>query len=1105
MTSGELPKHYDPGAVEPGIYARWSEAEAFAAVPDERDDTYVVMMPLPNVTGALHMGHAMDNVMQDLLVRWHRMQGDNTLWMPGTDHAGIATQAVVEKRLKELEGLTRHDLGREGLVERIYAWKDEYQQRIVHQQQQMGCSCDWGRQRFTMDPVCSAAVREAFFRLFRDKLIYRGMRLVNWDCHIQTAVSDDEVYHEAVQGHFWHLRYPVIDPAEGEPDHVVVATTRPETMLGDTAVAVHPDPERALADQLAAARERAAQAGDKDRKAAAAEVKRLEERQASHLPRLLQLTAMAKAGRRLRLPLLDREIPLILDTWAKPELGSGCVKITPAHDPNDYEVWQRHKEEIGIVNLLEPDEQEQAPDGTYNRHAGPYAGLDRFEVRRRVVADLEAQGLLERTEEREVDIGHSDRSKTPIEPYHSRQWFVRMSDVEGGVLCGRGTAKEFRTPGLAQAAIDATLGPWKSPTGLKLDFHPDPERYRGTYVSWLAEKRDWCISRQLWWGHRIPVWSASFDDAADLRAAIDALPEGAHEVLHAWVGNAEGKQFPPQEGLELAQIRPQQGPYALYVCLRHEAADAAHAGALEALGLERDADVLDTWFSSALWPFSTLGWPDPVAASDLVEAGQARLEGVHGQQDCLRYYFPGSCLVTGRDIITLWVARMVIMGLYNLGDLPFTDTFLHAKILDGKGQTMSKSKGNGVDPVDIIGRYGADAMRYVICDLQTGMQDIRLPVQTDCPACEAKEIELAEAKHGRNEDGTVRIFSYLCPECGAEFDVLGSMEGTLPQSKIYSKRFEVGKNFCNKLWNAARFALMNLGEHEFRPLGPDDLAPEDRWILARLARAVGEVHRQLELYNPSAALGAARELFWGELCDWYLELIKPRLRDEARAPAARQVLSYALDQVLRLLHPFVPFVTEALWARLNAQVPRRGIAAAVPPAELLIVARWPEREAEWEDDALEGEFDRLREVIRGLRDLRQKYNVPPKRRLPGAVKASGPALAGLQSLRDHVVSMAGLESLDLGDDVARPANAAVQVVGEVEAFLGDVLDPEKERARLEKQRKKLEGQIGGSEKKLGNDKFVENAPADVVDAERRRLDDLKAQLARLDAEVRQLG
>ena len=1076
----DLPKTYAPSEFQGPITRRWLEAKAFAALPDERprDRRYVIMMPLPNVTGALHMGHAMDNVMQDLLVRWHRMMGDNALWQPGTDHAGIATQAVVEKRLFELEGKTRHDIGREALVERIWAWKDEYQQRIVRQQQEMGCSADWDRQRFTMDPVCSAAVREAFFRLFADRLIYRGDRLVNWDCQLQTAVADDEVYHEAVAGHFWYVRYPVIDPKPGEPEYVIVATTRPETMLGDTAVACHPNPAQALNERIAEQERRVAEGAARDQEEAEAERTRLLEVRRAKLPVLERLVAMAKSGRKVLLPLLDRELPLILDEWAKPELGTGCVKITPAHDPNDYEVWQRHADEIDIINILRTD-------GTLNEEAGPYAGMDRFAARDRVVADLQAKGFLDAVEDREVEIGHSDRSKTPIEPYLSKQWFVRMGDVDGGIVCGRGTPSEFSTAGLAQAAIDAVRAEWRTPEGRNLTFHPD--RYTSGYVNWLAEKRDWCISRQLWWGHRIPVWTAVCGDVERLQETLDGLPGDAGDALHVWVADPLGVQHSPEEALAMARTG-EAADLEVQVCLRDVRAEERYGERLKGLGLEQDPDVLDTWFSSALWPFSTLGWPDPAGA--LVDEGQTRLGGIEGREDSFPYYYPGSCLVTARDIITLWVARMVIMGLYNHGEVPFTDCFVHAKILDGKGVTMSKSKGNGIDPVDIIGRYGADAMRYLICSMETGMQDVRLPVQAVCPSC-GTLVELTEAEHGRT------IFTYLCTACSAEFDVLGTMP-EVPSSSVFSDRFEVGKNFCNKLWNAARFALMNLGDLGFRPLGPDVLRAEDRWILSRLSRAVREVTGHLEGYRPSAALTAARDFFWGEFCDWYLELIKPRMRDEAEAPVARQVLAVGLDQVLRLLHPFVPFITEQLWHYLNRQAPKRGVVEELPASDLCVLAPWPRAWDAWEDETLEDEFERVKLVISRLRELRSRYQVPPGKELPAVVKASGDLLALLGRHAHLVTFMARLSGLHVGEDVTRPKNAASRVIGDMEIFLGDVLDPEKERARLETQMKKLGKQLEASRKKLANRNFVEKAPAEVVEEEHRRVAELSGEIALLE-------
>jgi valyl-tRNA synthetase len=1084
IMSSELPKQYDPTSIERQVFQQWLTDKAFAAFPDENLQPYVIMMPLPNVTGALHMGHAMDNVMQDLLIRWHRMQGDNALWMAGTDHAGIATQAVVEKRLFELEGQTRHDVGREGLVARIWEWKEQYQRRIVQQQQSMGCSCDWDRQRFTMDAVCARAVRWTFFNMFRDGLIFRGNRLVNWDCQLQTAVADDEIVYETVQGFFYYLRYPMIDPQPGEPTHVVVATTRPETMLGDTAVACHPDPAGALDTAIAEARERLSRGPARDREAWAEEVARLESRRQTHLPTLLKLAEMARDGRQVRLPLLDRPMPLILDTWAKPELGSGCVKITPAHDPNDYDVWTRHQDEIDRINILNED-------GTLNANAGPYASLDRFVARDRVVADLEAQGLLEGKEARDIEVGHSDRSKTVIEPYLSKQWFVRMGDVPGGVVCGRGTPHEFVAPGLAQAAIDAAQGEWRSATGRHVSFHPDPVRYGNTYMHWLAEKRDWCISRQLWWGHRIPIWAGTYDGASlhELMASLE--PYLGREDVFAWATLADGSSYP----LSADRQGRSSDDIEVLVCLRDIETDAELETALESLGLVHDPDVLDTWFSSGVWPHSTLGWPDPETAQ--VDPGQQPLGGQNGHTDCLDYYYPGSCLVTGRDIITLWVARMVLMGLYNLGDVPFTDVFVHANILDGKGERMSKSKGNGIDPVDIIDQYGADAMRYVLCDMQTGMQDIRLPVQAVSPFT-GNLIDLATASHGNS------IFTYLCPESGQEFDVLGTMP-EVPSAKLVSDRFEIGRNFCNKLLNAVRFAMLNLQEVDFTPRQLQDLADEDRWILSRTTHAISTVQTALEGYNPSAALGAARDFFWSELCDWYLEFIKPRLRDPEQAPLAQQVLAVAIDQVLRLLHPFVPFLTERLWQALVEQVPVRGIDTALPTSEQLIHAAWPQVNTAWRDERVERHIAFLQDVIRGIRDVRSRYTIPPQARLTAHIPADGDTATALHAGTPLLKTMAGLESLEIGAGIQRSFDAATAVVGALEVYIPGVIDPEKERARLAKQQLELQKRIDGSRRKLGNDKFLSKASPEVVQKERDRLAESESQMENVEAALAALS
>ena len=1084
----ELPKLYDPADIEDGIYQKWLSDKAFAALPDGREQRYVIMMPLPNVTGALHMGHAMDNVMQDLLIRWHRMMGDNTLWLPGTDHAGIATQAVVEKRLFELEGKSRHDVGREGLVERIWAWKDQFESRIVQQQQSMGCSCDWDRARFTMDAVCRRAVRHTFFNLFRDGLIFRGNRLVNWDCQLHTAISDDEIYYETVAGHFWHLRYPIIDPQEGEPTHVVVATTRPETMLGDTAVAVHPDPRGRLETLIVDAREKLESAPAKEREGIEAQIERLEGRRQTHLPELEKLVAMAEAGRKVRLPLLDREMPLILDEWAKPELGSGCVKITPGHDPNDYEVWTRHRDEIGMVNIL-------TDDGTLSAQAGPYAGADRYAARTRVVADLEAQGLMERIEDREVEIGHSDRSKTAIEPYISKQWFLRTGDVEGGVAFGRGTEKEFRAPGLAQAAMDAAGGEWQSATGRSLAFHPDPQRYANTYTSWLAEKRDWCISRQLWWGHRIPIWKkrVGADELGDELGRLEFWL-GRRDVC-VRVGTDEGETVrikAPEDGVTLALDAEELD---LLVCLLDRRAEEEVGGALEGLGLVRDPDVLDTWFSSGIWPHSTLGWPDPPTAE--IGEGQSTLGAEPGRENCLDYYYPGSCLVTGRDIITLWVARMLMMGLYNLGDVPFTDVFIHTTILDGKGERMSKSKGNGIDPIDIIERYGCDAMRYVICELQTGTQDIRLPVQAISPFT-GNVVDLATAEHGQS------IFTYICPESGKEFDVLGTMEG-VPPAKLVSERFEVGRAFCNKLLNATRFAMMNLEGVGFAPSALESLEPEDRWILSRLQAAIAGVSEQLAAYNPAAAVATAREFFWADLCDWYLELIKPRMKDEAAAPAAQQVLAHVLDQVLRLFHPFVPFITEFLWQHLNEEAPVRGVDEPMVAAPLLVHAAWPVAEESKREETVEAQVGLLQDVVRVIRDVRAKNNLPMSRKLAVRVRAGAERAAQLRPVAGLLRNIAGLKSVAIGPQQSRTADSAAAVVGDVEIFILGAVDLEKERERLGGQEEQLQKRIAGTERKLANEGFVSKAPEMVVQKERARLEEMRAELAGVEANLAALG
>jgi valyl-tRNA synthetase len=672
-----IPNRFDFAETQSRIYAQWEASRVFHAEPpaagakDPSKGPYTIVIPPPNVTGALHLGHALNNTLQDAQIRMHRMMGYNTLWMPGTDHAGIATQAVVERRIREEEGKTRHDLGREELVRRIWEWKDKSEQRIISQLKGMGCSCDWERLRFTLDEQCAAAVRQTFFKLFSEGKIYRGKRLVNWDTFLQTAVSDDEVFQETVKGKFWHFRYTVIAPKKGEPEFVTIATTRPETMLGDTAVAVHPDPAKALDRAEAELRERLAKAAAKEQEPIQTQLDNIATRRKELLPLLLTLSAMAKDSRKLMLPLLNREIPLIADEWAKPELGTGCVKITPAHDPNDYMVGQRQK--LPMINILKTD-------GTLNAEAGPYQGLTIQKARTKVVADLDELGLLGDVEDREIELPHSDRSKTPIEPFLADQWFVKMDQ-------------------LAQSAMDAVTD------GRVKIF---PERYAKSYLDWLGEKRDWPVSRQLWWGHQIPVWSLACKD----QAVIDTLKTKLATIRMA--ADSSAIEFQTAANPDFGKDADE--PFAIMqVCVNNGRETAERE--LETLGFKRDPDVLDTWFSSALWPHSTLGWPK--------------------QTRELEYYYPTSALITSRDIITLWVARMVLTGLSNLGEIPFHEVFIHPKILDGYGETMSKSKGNGVDPLDVIEKFGADSLRFGLAALTTETQDVRMPVQFECPHCQA--------------------------------------------------------------------------------------------------------------------------------------------------------------------------------------------------------------------------------------------------------------------------------------------------------------------------------------------------------------------------------
>ncbi len=1023
-----IPNRFDHAEAAAKISQAWDEAKCNSAAVNPDRKPYTIVIPPPNVTGALHLGHGLNNTLQDIVIRTKRMQGFETLWMPGTDHAGIATQAVVEKRLKEQENQTRHDLGREELVRRIWAWKDQYEARILGQLKRMGCSCDWDRTRFTLDETCAAAVRATFFDLFQKSLIYRGKRLVNWDTFLQTAVSNDEVKNVSQKGHFWHFYYPVIDPQPGEPQRIEIATTRPETMLGDTAVAVHPDPARALDKVESELKQKLAEAAGKEKEPIQTQLDQLEDRRQTMLDQLIQLRDMAADGRRVMLPLMDRPIPLIADRWAKPELGSGCVKITPAHDPNDYEVGLRA--DLPMINILNPD-------GTINQEGGKYAGQTIKEARKQVVADLDALGLLGEVEDRDIELPLSDRSKTPIEPYLADQWFVAMDQ-------------------LSQSAIDAV-----EDDRVKIF----PERYRKGYLDWLGEKRDWPVSRQLWWGHRIPIWSASFgaeSEANDLREKIEALPESA------------GGQ------IAVRTDRGEEGVNHLFVCLRDE--DESLEQKIESLGLQRDPDVLDTWFSSALWPHSTLGWPQQTAE--------------------LEYFYPTSTLITSRDIITLWVARMVLMGLNNVGDIPFREVFIHPKILDGMGETMSKSKGNGVDPIDVINKFGPDALRFGLARLATDTQDVRMPVQFECPHCE----ELINQTKKNRTQPTVE-----CPQCKKTFSTQWAEteeDRAHRRAPVVSERFETARNFVNKLWNAARFALMNLDGYRPQNVSLADLPLEDRWLLSRLSTVTAEVTEAIEHYRYAESSRILYDFAWDEFCSFYVEIAKPRLSDEAMRATTQAVMAHGLDTLLRLLHPTMPFVTESIWGFLNEAAAQRGLPQPSTPSPFVMLADWPVAQADHHDESIERQFSEFQQVVGAIRSIRASQNLPHRETVPVAIRCSQSCQDRLEPMRTYFAGLAGAEIVRLGPDVeAFETDAPLALTSidiEVHLDLEKFIDFDAELSRLEKLLGQLVKQITGKEQKLCNENFVSRAPKEVVAKERESLNDLLRQRESVEGDIQRL-
>ncbi|MFH1881157.1 MAG: valine--tRNA ligase [Planctomycetota bacterium] len=969
----QLSKVYESKTIERQANEIWSSHPYFHAEPpgDGKDEkTYTIVIPPPNVTAPLHLGHALNNTLQDVLIRFRRMQNYATLWMPGTDHAGIATQTVVEKRILSEEGKRRTDFERQEFIGRVQAWKDEYEARIIEQLKAMGCSCDWERTRFTMDQVCAKAVRAAFFKLFKDGLIYRGKRLVNWDPATQTVLADDEVEHELVQGHFWYLRYPLVEPvdAAGERiEYVTVATTRPETMLGDTAVAMNPADKRA-----------------------------------EYL-----------LGKNVRLPIVGREIPIIADEHVvlpdadsddeKARFSTGFLKVTPAHDPDDWEIGQRHG--LDIINVM-------APDGSISDKFGwedadePEAqsllGMDRFEAREAIVEWFRQESLLENVREYTHEVGHSYRSHVPIEPYLSDQWYIAVKKPI-----------EHLKEKIGQGLIDGTDVPVNSLAGLalkpllngRLRFIPD--RYAKTYQSWLENLRDWPISRQLWWGHRIPIWSKP-GEKGQLDGELSKLSEKVHSVT-----------MDSEEGA------------ITYICVGPGNKEIEKQ--LEAIGWTQDEDVLDTWFSSALWPFSTMGWPD-----DTPE---------------MKTFYPGDVLCTAREIITLWVSRMLMMGQYCAGDIPFSDVYIHAMIQDGQGRKMSKSLGNGIDPLVAIDSHGADAMRFTLASMTTDTQDIRMPVE--------------------------------------------SM--TLPDGRRIntSPKFDIGRNFCNKLWNASRFALMNLEGLDPAKFDPDKMDVTDRWILSRLAKTISEVTESLDNFKYSEPLAGLYRFFWNDFCDWYLEWVKPRMQDEQKKPIAQNVLAFVLDQTLRLLHPFVPFITEGIFQKLNEIAPTRrlkGIAES-KEAKALVIAQWPDGLESLMDEDAEKQIMLVQETIRTVRDIKSKRNIPPNKIPVVSAKSQQETVEILNTNAELIQQLAGVKDFNAGITLVKPANAAISIMEDAtEVYVHGAVDLQAERAKMEKQKEQLEKAKKAVEAKLSNENFVSKAKSQVVAQARDRLAELSEQL-----------
>jgi valyl-tRNA synthetase len=1026
--SEQLSKVYEPKKIEEQASQLWSSRGYFHAESNPANEKatlkpYTIMIPPPNVTAPLHLGHALNNTLQDVLIRYHRMLNYNTLWMPGTDHAGIATQTVVEKRILSEESKRRTDFEREEFVARVQAWKDEYEARIIEQLKAMGCSCDWGRTRFTMDDVCAKAVRACFFKLFKDGLIYRGKRLVNWDPATQTVLADDEVEHETVQGHFWYLRYPLVEPIkfEGtETEHVTVATTRPETMLGDTAVAMNPKDPRA-----------------------------------EHL-----------VGKKVRLPMVGRIIPIIPDEHVvlpdaesedeKARFSTGFLKVTPAHDPDDWEIGQRH--DLDIVNVMAPDGAISDKYGweDVGQDAQFLLGMDRFEAREAIVEWFRQEKLLEDVREYTHEVGHSYRSHVPIEPYLSDQWYIAVKKPI-----------EHLSDKFGEGMIESTDVPVNSLAGLalkplldgKLRFNP--ERYAKTYQSWLENLRDWPISRQLWWGHRIPIWRKTIFlteknwckklvDFLGWDHQVYDLKRGkiAKEAYIRIVRVSDRKEIDPVDDPLMPVVKETEDEYDIYICYLHDVDICKQCKQaiinLEADGWKRDDDVLDTWFSSALWPFSTLGWPDETPE--------------------LKTFYPGDVLCTAREIITLWVSRMVMMGQYCAGDIPFRDVYIHAMIQDGEGRKMSKSLGNGIDPLVAINSHGADAMRFTLASMTTDTQDIRMPVEP---------IELPD----------------------------GRVENTSP-------KFDLGRNFCNKLWNASRFALMNLEGVDSVEFNKEKMTITDKWILSRLAKTVSLVSNSLDAFKYSEPLSELYRFFWNDFCDWYLEWSKPRMQDQEQKPISQNILAYVLDATLRLLHPFAPFITEGIFQKLNETAPHR-IPKGLPQirqSDALVIAEWPCKLDSLIDETVESKITLVQNAIRTIRDIRSNRKISPKKMLIVSAKSQKQSGDILNNNSALIKQLAGVKDFKADTNVSKPANAAVAITEDnTEIYVHGAIDIEAERKRLGKQKKQIQNAKGTVESKLNNEDFISKAKPRVVAQARDKLILLQEQLKTVEKHLSELN